>query len=85
MELSFIELIKSQLLGKKLRHTNQHGRKVELEVEDVTTHSWSEEVGPSNPSNDWWPETREYTHHYVHFVDGSKIEFSASTKFEIVE
>ena len=85
MKLSFMKLVKSQLVGKKLRHKNQYGRTVVLEVEDVTTKSWTQQITPDTPQNDWWGETVEHTNHYVHFVDGSKIEFNAGTKFEIVE
>ncbi len=85
MEKTFIELLKSQLVGKKLKHKNQYNREVVLEVENITTQSGSYDVGPSNASNDWWPDQVSWTNNYIHFVDGSKLEFNSSTKFEIVE
>lgn len=85
MESTFIDLVKNQLIGKKLRHKNQYNREVVLEVEDIKVEHDSREVGESNASNDWWPETISWTNYYVCFVDGSKISFSESTKFDIVE
>ncbi len=85
MELSFIELVKSQLVGKKLRHKNQYNREVVLEVEDIKVEHGSREIGESTRENDWWPETVSWTNYYVCFVDGSKIEFNTGTKFDIVE
>lgn len=85
MGLTFIELIKSQLVGKKLKHKNEHNREVTLEVEDITTKSGSTQITPDTAANDWWGQSVDWTKNYVHFVDGSKIEFDTATKFEIVE
>lgn len=82
--MNFIDLIKDQLKGKKLKHRNQYGREVVLEVEDIKVESGSRDIGPSNASNDWWPAQETWTNYYVCFVDGSKISFTESTKFDIV-
>lgn len=82
---TFIDIIKSQLIGKKLRHTNRYNRVVVLEVEDIRTESGSREIGESNQSNDWWPDTEYWTHNYILFKDGSQIKFDNNTKFDIVD
>lgn len=82
--MNFIELIKSQLIGKKLRHKNQYGREVVLEVEDIKTEHGSRQITPDTPQNDWWGESVSWTNYYVCFTDGSKISFDEGTKFDIV-
>lgn len=85
MESTFIDLVKNQLVGKKLRHKNQYNREVVLEVENIKVEHGSRDLEPSTAANDWWPAQETWTNYYVCFVDGSKISFSASTKFDIVE
>ena len=73
------------LIGKKLKHRNQYGRTVTLEVEDVKTEHRSVQITPDTPQNDWWGETKDWDETKVYFVDGSSIEITASTNLDIIE
>jgi len=83
------ELLKLALIGKKLKHRNQHGRDVILEVENVEniTKSGSVDLEPATQANDWWPPSRDWSESYIEvtFVDGSKVKFDNGTNFEIIQ
>lgn len=85
MEKSFIEIVKEQMVGKKLRHKNRYGRMVVLEIEDIKTEHHNRQITPDTPENDWWGETKNWTTNKILFVDGSSIDFDEGIKFEIVE
>lgn len=79
------DLIKQQLVGKKLRHKNQYGRVVVLEIENVISEHHSRDLEPATPQNDWWPRSEEWDVNKIYFVDGSSIEFSPNMKLDIVD
>lgn len=79
------DLIKQQLIGKKLRHRNQYGRTVVLEIEDVKSEHHSRDLEPATPQNDWWPRSEEWDTNKIYFVDGSSIDFSPNMKLDIVD
>lgn len=85
MEVTQLSLLKSSLVGKKIKHKNQYNREVILEVEDVKIEHGSRELEPATRENDWWPQEESWTHHYLCFVDGSKIRFEPATTLVIVE
>ena len=85
MQKTFGDLVKASLIGKKLKHRNQYGRTVTLEVEDVRTEHRSVQITPDTPENDWYGETKTWDETKVYFVDGSSIEITASTKLDIIE
>ncbi len=79
------ELLAQALVGKKLKHRNQWGRDVVLEVEKVEPKSESYDLEPSTRENDFYP--RSETRHWIEvtFVDGSKVKFSINENWNIVE
>jgi hypothetical protein len=85
MEVTQLSLLKLALVGKKVKHRNRYGREVTLEVEDVSVESGSRDLEPATRENDWWPASENWEHHHLHFVDGSKLQFTPNTKFDIVE
>jgi hypothetical protein len=83
MKLS--EILKTALVGKKLRHRNQYGRTVILEIEDIKTTNHSEDLEPKTAANDWWPATRDWTETRIYFVDGSSIQTYQGENLDIVD
>lgn len=79
------DILKNALVGKKLRHTNQYGRSVILEIEDIKTHNYSEDLEPATRANDWWPKTRDWSETKIYFVDGSSITTYEGQKLDIVD
>lgn len=77
--------MKAFLVGKRVKHTNSHGRDVVLEVEDVKFNHCTTELEAATPQNDWWPrsETRYWLD--ICFVDGSKMEAQLFTDIKVVE
>lgn len=84
-QTTLAEILKSHLIGKKLRHRNRYGRTVVLEIEDIKTTNHSEDLEPRTQKNDWWPPTRDWTVTKIHFVDGSSIETYEGQKLDIVD
>lgn len=78
------ELLKNALVGKKLKHRNQHGRDVILEVENVENKSDSRDLEPATQANDWWPASETWHWIEVTFIDGSRVKFDTGTNFEII-
>lgn len=85
MEQTFGDIMKSYLVGKKVKHKNRYGREVTLEVEDVTTEHRSREITPGTKENDWYGESENWTETYLCFIDGSKVQIYESTKIDIIE
>lgn len=81
--MQIIELIKSQLVGKEVEHTNNHHRKVVLKVEDVKVQHHSRQITQSTPENDWWGESADWDTIDIYFTDGSKIECSLTSELII--
>lgn len=84
-KITQLSLLKSSLIGKKVKHTNQYRRKVILEVEDVSIENGSRDLEPATQANDWWPASESWTNYYLHFIDGSKITFNPETEIEIID
>ena len=84
-QTTLADILKSYLIGKKLKHKNQYGRIVTLEIEDVKTTHHSVDLEPATAANDWWPNTRDWTVTKIHFVDGSSIETYEGEKLDIVD
>lgn len=76
------DMVKMALIGKKLCHTNQHGRTVELVVEDVISNSRYVQITPDTKENDWWGEGYYVNNTKIVFVDGSSID--VEDEYEIV-
>jgi len=55
-QTTLADILKSYLIGKKLKHKNQYGRIVTLEIEDVKTTHHSVDLEPATAANDWWPQ-----------------------------
>lgn len=83
--MTLSDILKKALVGKKLRHRNQYGRTVILEIEDVKTTKHSEDLEAATPENDWWPASREWSVTRIHFVDGSSIQTYDGEKLDIVD
>jgi len=83
--MTLSDILKTALIGKKLRHRNQYGRTVILEIEDIKTHNYSEDLEPATPANDWWPATRDWSETKIYFVDGSSITTYEGQKLDIVD
>lgn len=80
---SFIEILKTNLIGKKLKHKNIYYREVSLEIEDVVVKRNHTQITPDTPANDWWGESCDWDTILITFVDGSSKEFAISAEFEI--
>ena len=85
MEKKFGDILKEFLVGKKLKHTNQHRRTVVLEVEDVKIEHRHIQITEDTPQNDWWGESKDWDEVMVYFVDGSSIKVEPTMKLDIVE
>jgi hypothetical protein len=83
--MTLSDILKKALIGKKLRHRNQYGRTVVLEIEDIKTTHHSEELEPATRENDWWPASRDWTETKIYFVDGSSIQTYDGEKLDIVD
>lgn len=78
-----IDFIKQSLIGKKVKHLNQHYREVILEVEDVILKKNHRQITPDTRENDWWGQSCDWESIELHFVDGSKKEFSLGGEINI--
>lgn len=83
--MTLSEILKGALVGKKLRHKNQYGRIVILEIEDIKTENYSVDLEPATAANDWWPATRDWSETKIYFVDGSSIKTCDGAKLDIVD
>jgi hypothetical protein len=84
-DLTAGKILSDFLVGKKLRHRNQHGREVVLEIEKAAIDHHSQEDEPATRENDWWPKTTDWTTFTIQFVDGSRKEFSFTSTLDIVD
>lgn len=80
---SFIEILKANLVGKKLKHKNIYYRDVCLEIENVEIKKNHRQITPDTPANDWWGESCDWDTILITFVDGSSKEFSISGELEL--
>lgn len=83
--MTLIDAIKQTIVGKKVRHKNQHYREVVLEVEDVILKSNHIQITPDTRENDWWGQSCDWETIELCFVDGSKKEYSMTADIDIVE
>lgn len=56
---SFIQILKTNLIGKKLKHKNVYHRDVSLEIENVDLRRNVKQITPDTRENDWWGESVE--------------------------
>lgn len=82
--MTCLEVLKQGLAGKKLKHTNDHGRVVVLEIEDFVVSSGSRDLAPATQANDWYPPSESWTHFYITFVDGSRLQVYLEKELEFV-
>ncbi len=82
--MKLIEILSKELVGKKLRHTNSHSRKVELEVESVETKYHTRQITPDTKENDWYGDSASWTTIKISFVDGSSIELTLDSELDNV-
>lgn len=78
--MNIFELLK----GKKVSIMTDLKVKVDLIIESVEERHHSEDVGPSNAENDWWPHQREWTTYEVKFTTGAKRSFNSLTEIDLV-
>ena len=79
-----INLIKKELIGKKINHTNQHSRKISLEVENVEIDHKHRQITPDTRENDWWGESADWDEIKITFVDGSSINVTLGQDLDVV-
>ncbi len=79
------ELLAQTLVGKKLKHRNQWGRYVTLEVEKVEAKQNTRDLEPATQANDWYPPSETTYWNEVTFVDGSIVKFDINANWDIVE
>jgi hypothetical protein len=84
MKTTLIELLKVQLVGKKVEHRNQHYRTVTLEVEDVKNKHHHNQITPDTRENDWWGESCDWDTIEICFVDGSTVEFNLNSEITVI-
>lgn len=82
-KISVVDILKKELVGKKLIHKNQHYRTVSLEVEDVKSVHQHVQITPDTPQNDWWGESKDWDELKIYFVDGSNIQIGFTSELEI--
>ena len=73
------------LKGKKVKVMTDAKVPVELIIDSVKQENHSEDVGPSNAENDWWPAQREWTTFPVKFTNGHSKTYSSISEIEVVE
>ncbi len=73
------------LKGKKMSIMTDMKVLVELEIKEVKEEHHSQDIGPSNASNDWWPETRDWTTYTVYFTNGSNKTFGSLDSIKIID
>ena len=83
-KIKTIDIIKEYLVGKKLEHTNQHGRVVTLEVENVKVSHHHRQITPDTRENDWYGESQDWDTFEIYFVDGSNREIELGTELKII-
>jgi hypothetical protein len=71
------------LIGKKVSVETDVGDII-LEVSSIEEKKYSEEIGPSNQANDWWPETREWVTYLVKFTNGKSKEYRSLNSINII-
>lgn len=73
------------LKGKKMKVMTDMKVEVELEIEEVVQDSYTRQITPDTPENDWWGET-ETTHFYiVKFTNGSTKRYDSISQIKIEE
>lgn len=85
MKIDFVQILQDKLVGKKVKHTNTHGRTVSLAVESVKKEHHHRQITPDTPQNDWWGESCDWDMIKLTFVDGSSKEYSIGEEIEIDE
>lgn len=78
--MNLLDLLK----GKKIKVMTDMKVPVEMEIKEIKEEHHSEDIGPSNWENDWWPEQRTWTTYEVTFTNGVKKSFSSLHDIEIV-
>jgi hypothetical protein len=58
------------LVGRKVKYMTDAKVEVELEIASIEEEHHSQDIGPSTPANDWWPEQRQWTTIEVKFTTG---------------
>lgn len=79
-----VGLLRTALIGKKVRHFNSYNRKVILEIENVTVSHHHRQITPDTPENDWYGESVSWDTIKLHFVDGSSTEIGFGEDLEII-
>jgi len=73
------------LKGKKVKVMTDAKVEVELTIESVKEKHHSQDVGPSNAENDWWPEQATWKTIDVTFTNEYKKSYDRLSDIEIVE
>jgi len=79
--MDVLELLK----GKKMSIMTDMKVEVELIIESVNEEHHSQDIGPSNAANDWWPEQRTWQTFTVKFTNGAKKVYSSLSEIKIID
>lgn len=71
--------------GKKIMVMTDMKIPVEMTIKEIKEEEHSVEVGESNASNDWWPETRDWTTFDVKFTNGVTKSYGSLDAIEILD
>lgn len=72
------------LKGKKVKVMTDAKVPVELIIESAEEKHHAEDIGPSTPENDWWPDQRQWTTIEVKFTNGHHKSYSRIDDIEII-
>lgn len=72
------------LKGKKAKVMTDAKVEVELEIESVKQEIHAEDIGPSTPENDWYPEQRRWATFNVKFTNGYTKTYSSLDDIELL-
>lgn len=79
--MTLLDLLK----GKKMSVMTDMNVEVELIIESVNEENHSQDIGPSNAANDWWPEQITWTTYTVKFTNGAKKVFSSLSEIKVID
>lgn len=72
------------LIGKTVKVRADVGIDVNLKISDIKNTSWTRQITPDTPQNDWWGERENVTRYTVTFDTGFKKEYDKLESIQII-
>lgn len=73
------------LVGRKIMVMTDMKVQVELEIASVKENIHTQEIGPSNQANDWYPDMKSWSTYTITFTNGATKVYDSLEQIDVYQ